>query len=182
MLLIDLDLRNPRLTNMIDKNISCGLVNHLIGDCSLEDAIVKRDDLGFDLLPVGVIPPNPAELLRSDELKALIERVKQEYDYVIVDTSPLGLVADSYGMAHLMDVNLLLVRSGKTNKSFFKQFVQQIRQDGILNFYIVLNDVPIPKRGAGSYGYGYTSYGHSSKYYQNNKYYVDESDEEHGKK
>ena len=178
VLLIDLDLRNPRLSNMIDKSIDRGLVNYLIGDCTLEEAIIKRDDLGFDLLPVGVIPPNPAELLRSKELKELLEEVKEMYDYVVIDTSPLGLVADSYALAHQVDVNLLLVRSGKTNKNFFKSFVQQVYQDGILNFYVILNDVPIPKSGSGAYGYGYTSYGHNSKYYQNNKYYVDDIDED----
>ena len=184
VLLVDLDLRNPTLSNMVDKSVDCGLVNYLIGDCSLEEAILRRDDLGFDVLPVGVIPPNPAELLRSEELKQTIERVKELYDYVIVDTSPLGLVADSYGMSRQVDVNLLLVRSGKTNKSFFKSFIQQVKQDGILNFYLVLNDVPVEKKGLGKYGYGYTSYGYGAygygrkgKYHEHNKYYTDESSE-----
>ena len=88
-------------------------------------------------------------MLRSEELKQTIERVKELYDYVIVDTSPLGLVADSFGMSRQVDVNLLLVRSGKTNKSFFKSFIQLLKQDCIFNFYLVLNDVPVAKKGLG---------------------------------
>ena len=183
VILLDLDLRNPKLTAQLGYKDVKGIVHVLIGEATLDEVIIKDDkELGFHFLPVGVIPPNSAELLRSEQMVSLFEELKVRYDYRIIDTSPLGLVSDSYALANSVDVNLLIARVFKTNKSFFRNFVGQVQQDNVNNPYIVLNDLAISKTGKygsyghyGYYGYGYYAYGDSKYYHQQSaKYYHEE--------
>ena len=184
VLLVDLDLRNPKLSAQLGYKDVKGLVHVLIGEATLDEVIIKNDEeLGFHFLPVGVIPPNSAELIRSDKMMQLFADLKERYDYRIIDTSPLGLVSDAYAIANVVDVNLLIARVFKTNKSFFHNFVEQIQQDSVNNPYIVLNDLAVIKRGKyygayshyGRYGYGRYGYGDSKYYHQQSaKYYHDE--------
>lgn len=160
-LLIDLDFRKPSMAALLHKH-NKGLVNHLVGDITLDEAIIKDETIGFDVLLSGVIPPNPGELIRSEKLKNIITELKTRYDYIVIDTSPLGLVADAYSLSRLVDITLIVVRSGKTNKTFFKRFVAQVKADKIPNVYLILND--IDEKQMGSYGYGY-GYGNNSSYY-----------------
>ena len=180
VLLIDLDLRNPQLSKRLGMDKANGLVNVLIGDNKLEEVIVPAsEEVPYDILPVGTIPPNPAELLRSDEMKNTMDYLKTIYDYVIVDTSPLGLVSDSYAISSLVDANLFVVRVGKTDKTFFRNFIHQMTNEVLSHSYIIINDIPKPKHNK-KYGYGYGKYSYAysgdSKYYhsQSGKYYVDD--------
>lgn len=165
-LLIDLDLRKPSVAGLLHKH-SKGLVDHLIEDITLDQAIIKDESLGFDVLLAGSIPPNPGELIRSEKLKNMILELKERYDYIVIDTSPLGLVADAYSLTNLVDVTLVVARSGKTNKTFFKSFMSQIKADRVPNVYVVLNDIDMKKLGVygKGYGYGNTAYGDRSGYY-----------------
>lgn len=183
VLLVDLDLRNPKLSAQLGYGEVKGLVHVLIGEATIDEVIIKNDEeLGFHFLPVGVVPPNSAELMRSDKMLQLFNDLKERYDYRIIDTSPLGLVSDAYAMANIVDVNLLIARVFKTNKSMFRNFVEQIQQDAVNNPYIVLNDLAVLKRGRygtyshyGRYGYGRYSYGDSKYYHQQSaKYYHEE--------
>lgn len=175
VLLMDLDVRNPQVSKRLGLDNLNGIVNVLIGDCDIDDVIVKAEgDVPFDVLPVGVIPPNPAELLRSDEMINLFELLKTRYDYIIVDTSPLGLVSDSFPIASIVDVNLFVVRVGKTDKSFFRDFISRIDNVLLEKSFIIINDVPKPKHNR-RYGYGRYSYGRDDKYYYHSgKYYLDD--------
>lgn len=183
VLLIDLDFRNPKLSAQLGYGSAKGLVHVLIGEATLDDVIIKNDEeLGFHFLPVGVVPPNSAELIRSDKMAQLFAELKERYDYRIVDTSPLGLVSDAYVMANVVDVNLLITRVFKTNKSMFRNFVEQIHLDSVNNPYIILNDLAVSKKGRygvyshyGRYGYGRYYYGDSKYYHQQcAKYYHEE--------
>ena len=177
VILVDLDLRNPKLSSQLGYGETKGLVHVLIGEVELDDVIIKNDEeLGFHFLPVGVVPPNSAELLRSDKMMQLLEELKRKYDYRIIDTSPLGLVSDAYAITDSVDVNLLIARVFKTNKSFFRNFVEQIQQDSIKNPYVVLNDLAVVKKGKygayshyGRYGYGHYGYGDSKYYHEDEK-------------
>ena len=96
----------------------------------------------------------------------MFEELKKQYDYIIIDVSPVGLVSDTYSLVPLSDVNLLVVRNKKTNKTFFKNIATQLMEDHIQNFYVILNDVDT------SYG----GYEKSYKYHMydkktDNKYY-----------
>lgn len=169
VLLVDLDLRNPSLSRKFGYEKNQGLTNVMIGDISLEDAIIKANaEFSFDFLPAGVIPPNPSELISSVLMSDIFETLKDRYDYLLIDTSPLGLVADAYALTNQVDVNLIVARVGKTTKDRFKTLMQQFKQDKVLNTYVILNDMPQPKKSRTSKLYG--------KYASNNAYYYVDSD------
>lgn len=189
-LLVDLDLRKPSVMATLSTPANRGLVNYLLNQIPLEDAIVQHPDYKFDILPVGVIPPNPAELMASEKMKALIERLKQEYTYIVFDTSPVGLVGDIYPIASLMDHILYTVSCEKTNKNLFKSTIKQMTSRGIKNVSFVFNNVNMKKMEYSSYyqnnygmftGYqqnGYAGYIHATRQHQQGYYFDDAELEE----
>jgi capsular exopolysaccharide synthesis family protein len=163
IILVDFDLRRPALSKSLGMEENKGLSNCLIGQISVDEAIVSLEQ-GFDVLPAGVIPPNPSELIRTSQTKELINTLSKKYDYVILDCSPVGLVSDAHFLAHLVDIMLYVVRDEKTNKNFFKHTIHELQEDGINNMAIIYNDV----NAKVSHYYGKGSYylKHGS-YYQN---------------
>jgi capsular exopolysaccharide synthesis family protein len=158
-ILIDLDLRKPSIANALSIKKHRGLSNYLIDQATLDDIIVKDTKYPFDIILSGTLPPNPGELIKNQKLKDLLETLKQTYDCIVIDTSPIGLVGDAYALTHLVDANLFVVRQDKTNKLFFKTVIEQIKQDNVPNLYIVLNDVNFNKtESAGYLGYIRNSY------------------------
>jgi capsular exopolysaccharide synthesis family protein len=140
-ILVDMDIRKPSINqrfNIVQPN---GVTNYLIDQNSLDEVILHIPKVDFDLLPAGSIPPNPGELIRSDKLIEMFEELRKRYDYIIVDTSPIGMVTDAYSLASISDVNLFVVRNGKTNKSFFKKLTAQLKQDNIPHMFTIINDV-----------------------------------------
>ena len=177
VVLVDMDIRNPKLSQKLGYKNAKGLVHVLIGEATLDEVLVKDDkELGFHFLPAGIVPPNPAELVGSEEMMKLLEELKQRYDYRIIDTSPLGLVSDAYALTGVTDVNLLITRVFKSDKLFFKNFIEQVQQDNVNNPYIVLNDLQVSKNGKYGYGkYGYGKYGYGKYGYGNTHYYHQQS-------
>ena len=177
VVLVDIDIRNPKLSQKLGYKNAKGLVHVLIGEATLDEVLIKDDkELGFHFLPAGIVPPNPAELVGSEEMMKLLEELKQRYDYRIIDTSPLGLVSDSYALTGVVDVNLLISRVFKSDKLFFKNFIEQVQQDNVNNPYIVLNDLQVSKNGKYGYGkYGYGKYGYGKYGYGNTHYYHQQS-------
>ena len=177
VVLIDMDVRNPKLSQKLGYKNAKGLVHVLIGEATLDEVLIKDDkELGFHFLPAGIVPPNPAELVGSEEMMKLLEELKQRYDYRIIDTSPLGLVSDAYALTGVTDVNLLITRVFKSDKLFFKNFIEQVQQDNVNNPYIVLNDLQVSKNGKYGYGkYGYGKYGYGKYGYGNTHYYHQQS-------
>lgn len=177
VLLIDFDIRKPNLTHNLSGVVTQkeGFVNHIIGDCTLAEAI-GTTPYGFDFLKPGLMPPNPGEFVRSGEVNSMLHELKEMYDYIIIDTSPLGLVADSYSLFPDVDVKLLIVRSFKTNKAEFANLFKRLSADNVNDVYVVLNDVDRAKLGYG-YGYGGSAYGYGYGYGMRKKlgnYYVTE--------
>lgn len=188
-ILVDMDIRNPSVLRQFDTEVKFGVTDYLIDQCSLEQAIVKIEGVDYDILPAGTIPPNPGEIVRSDKLKEMFEILRTKYEYIVMDTSPVGLVADAYSLMSLADINLFIVRQAKTNKTFVKKLAAQLKADKISKIYSILNDVKVDGRGykynsGGDYGYGgYGAYGggylsKSKKIAtrQRKKYYTDEDD------
>ncbi len=178
VLLIDFDIRKPNLTRTIDDVIKDkrGFVNYIVGDCTLEES-VETTPYGFDFLKPGLIPPNPGEFVRSGDVNNMLKKLKEIYDYIIIDTSPLGLVADSYSLFPDADVKLLIVRSFKTNKIEFMSLFKRLVADNINNVYIVLNDVDRAKLGYGYGGSGY-GYGYGMRKKLGNYYVTEEFEQE----
>lgn len=161
VVIIDLDLRRPSVAKTLAIHQNKGVSNYLIGQVTFDEIINQHPDFGFDVITAGTLPPNPSELIKTNKTKELLKMLKDKYDYVIVDCSPVGLVSDAYILGKLVDTTLFVVRRGKTNKSFFKSVIRQVRYDGIENVALIFNDV---KGREGYYG--------TSRYYGNNSYYL----------
>ncbi|GHT75825.1 sugar transporter [Bacteroidia bacterium] len=170
VIVVDCDLRRPALSRSLGYEGNKGLSNCLIGQVPLEEAIITSTEYGFDVLPAGVTPPNPSELIRSHQTKEILKALYEKYDYVICDCSPVGLVSDAHFLARLVDVVVFAVRNEKTNKNFFKFTIKELQEDGIHNLAIVYNDVNTKGGYYGSRRY----YGKSSYYLKHGSYYHNE--------
>ena len=163
VLLMDLDIRKPNVHTKMGLEAGVGVSNYLIGDCTLEETFVENP-FDFDIMRAGTIPPNPGELIHSDQLAELIKQLREMYDFIIIDTSPIGLVPDAYAVLEQSDIGLFVIRCMQTNKSFCKQTLQQIAEvvEAPEKLQLVLSDIPtegIHGYGYG-YGYGYGGYGY----------------------
>lgn len=168
VILVDLDIRKPNVHEKLGLETGPGLTNYLIGECAFEDTIRSNSNLGFDVLLAGTVPPNPGELIHSEKLAEVIETLKQRYDFVIVDTSPIGLVPDAYAIIEQTDLTLFVIRCMQTNKKFCKSALEQLSIDHRDKIHLILSDVPIEglRYGyySGGYGYGYGGYGYGYGY------------------
>lgn len=168
VLLIDLDIRKPNIHEKLGLPETNGLTNFLIGDCGLEDTISRDETLGFDVMRAGTIPPNPGELIRSEKLSETLEMLKQRYDFIVIDTSPIGLVPDAYAVVEQTDLTLFVIRCMQTNKKFCKSALEQLSIDHHDKVHLILSDVPTEglRYGyySGGYGYGYGGYGYGYGY------------------
>ncbi len=181
-LLIDMDIRKPNVHTRLGFEDNEGVTDYLIGSKTLDELIIRDEKYKFDILPAGSIPPNPGELISSEKLKQMLLELRSQYTFIIIDTSPIGLVADAYPISMQVDVSLLIARSNKTNKSNFKSLNNQLNSDKLDNFYCILNDVDFENtlygkysKGYGyNYGYGYGYYGRKRDAKQYLHYYDDE--------
>lgn len=161
--LIDLDLRKPNIHTKLGLENGDGMSNYLIGDCEFKDILVTNTPFGFDFVRAGTIPPNPGELVHSDKLVHLLQDLRETYDFIVMDTSPIGLVPDAYAIIEQSDICLFVIRCMQTNRSFCQQTLEQIAEvvENHEKVQIVLSDIPTSGRhsyGSG-YGYGYGGYG-----------------------
>ena len=173
VLLCGLDIRKPRLVDLFkltDKKR--GITTYLAGNADDKELLFNQilksgvnDNL--DLLPAGIIPPNPAELLAKENLDKAIEFLSEQYDYILLDTAPVGLVADTLLIGRVANATIYVCRAGYTAKSSF-DFINEIKDENKLpNMSLVINDVDMDKGtyyGAGKYGYG-KRYGYGYRQY-----------------
>ena len=139
-LLLEYDLRNPKLSEYLELEAKKGLSSYLIGDAKFEDIIHKTNIKNLDVIATGKVPPNPVELIASDNTKNLFSLLENNYDYIIIDTPPLGIVTDSYLLMDYADANMYVARLNHTNKKIFSAMIKDIEQKEISNFGIIIND------------------------------------------
>lgn len=139
VLLIDADLRRPSQARLLIERATPGLSNVLAGHCDENEAIRKSAYPNLDVLFSGEIPPNPSELLGSPRMKQLIDRLSEQYDYILVDAPPVGVVTDACVVARALDGMLFLVRHNKTEKEVLARCVQQIKNAGVRLMGFVIN-------------------------------------------
>lgn len=151
--LVGLDVRKPMLAEYMGlANEGC-LTSYLTDESySMSDLIVPTEFPNLTVLPAGIVPPNPSELLQSDRLDTLFAELRQSFDYIIVDSAPVALVSDTFLLNRLVDMTLYVCRANYTPQNSV-DFINQINeQKRLSNIITVLNDVNIDKIG---YGYGY---------------------------
>ena len=158
--LVGLDVRKPTLATYMDlPNQGC-LTSYIAEDAyTVDDLIVPSGINNLDVLPSGVVPPNPSELLQSEKLDQLFVELRQRYDYVIVDSAPVALVGDSYLLNRLVDMTIFVTRANYTTTELIEFINQTHMQQRLPKMVAVLNGVDAKKIG---YGYGY-GYGNSTK-------------------
>ena len=156
VLLLGMDIRNPKIDEYLQIP-DRGVTNYLTSkDGKLEDYIVKQSGFeAFYVLPSGIIPPNPAELLMGKKVESLFNQLRKEYDYVIVDTAPISLVTDTAIIAKFADAFVYVVRANYLDKRMLNIPKNLYNDNKLPNMSILLNDT-VSKKGYGySYGYGY---------------------------
>ena len=125
-LLIDMDIRKPDVHEKLGLQAPLGVTNYLIGDCELDDIIIRNENIGFDVIAAGTIPPNPGELIRSEKLLELIKTMRERYTYIIIDSSPVGIVPDAMALIEQTDITLYAVRCTSTDKRFAKSTLDNL--------------------------------------------------------
>jgi len=133
----------------------------LIGDKNISEIVQKTHIPNLDLISSGPVPPNPSELLISDEMDVFMEQLKKEYDYIIMDTPPLGLVTDALDLTKYSDANLYMVRQDYTEKGMLGLINDKYKNGEIKNLSFILNYFKLKSGYGYGYGYGYGAYGES---------------------
>lgn len=165
VLLVGMDIRRPRLSEYFHVSNREGVTTYLSGVNSDVASLIHPSELdpNLDLLMAGPVPPNPNELLMSDRFDQIIAYARAHYDYVILDTAPLGMVSDTFLLARAVDVMIYVARANYTNKAAIEMLNGWVRSKRIdVPTYLILNDVDMRSKaysyrqyGSGRYGYGY---------------------------
>ena len=154
-LIVDVDLRRPRVHKALQLENASGVSDVVAKSAKLEDVIQKTMVENLFALPAGHIPPNPTELLHTQAFAKLLAELGEQFDRVIVDSPPIGAVADALILSRSVDGVLLVLKYGATQREMFKRSIMQLDAIGAPLMGCVLNDV---KRNAAGYGYSYYYY------------------------
>jgi len=155
VLLLDADLRRPRVHQVFGASSSAGVTTALVDPSTLDGAIISTGIHNLSVLPTGPIPPNPAELLHSASFQRLLETLSTRFDRIVIDSPPLVPVTDAAILSHLVDTTLLVIRGSKTRKDSALEAVRSLRSVNARIAGAILNDVDLR---AGEYGYQYYAY------------------------
>ena len=155
VLLLDLDMRKPRVhLSFGAENDDKGVSTILIGRYTAGDCIRKTNLEGLDYIAAGPTPPNPAELLMGDPFQHLLNELSEQYDTIILDTPPVGLVTDGILVMQKADISLYIIRSGYSKKHFTDTLNRLSKEENFrARIAVILN--ALPRLGQASYGYGY---------------------------
>jgi tyrosine-protein kinase Etk/Wzc len=149
--ILDCDLRRPTLHVKFKEENSSGLSNYMIDQVSKEEIIRDSFINNLSFIPAGPVLPNSSELIESGALDDLIMYLKKEYEYIIIDTTPSGLVADAALMVKYSNINLLVCRNNFTRKDVFKDVLNLLKTNKVENFDVVFNDLNIKESRYGRY-------------------------------
>ncbi|HLL53724.1 MAG TPA: polysaccharide biosynthesis tyrosine autokinase, partial [Myxococcaceae bacterium] len=168
VLLLDTDMRRPRLHRALGVPNDVGVSSLVVGAATLDQAVKTTEVPNLFILPCGPIPPNPSELLHTRAFADLLEAAKEKYDWVILDSPPINAVTDAVVLATLVDGVVLVVKAGVTPKGLAAQALRSLRDVNAKVFGAVLNAVDFddPKFG-----------GHYSAYHRYGYYYGEKNDE-----
>jgi capsular exopolysaccharide synthesis family protein len=157
-ILIDCDLRRPTLHIKLREENGVGISNFMMKKVSVEEIIRTTSFNNLDFISAGPVLPNPSELIESGVLDNLIGFLKTRYDYIIIDTTPVGIVADAILMMKYASKVLMIIRNNYTRKDIFVNVINNLKTNKLSNYDIVYNDLNLHK----------SSYRHYSNYYIKN--------------
>ncbi|MFO8233844.1 MAG: polysaccharide biosynthesis tyrosine autokinase [Bacteroidales bacterium] len=139
-ILVGYDLRKPKLATLQNLSNTKGVSTYLANKHDIKELIKHTENNYLDIITEGPLPPNPTELISSPKTHTLIQYLKSYYDFIIIDTSPVGIVPDSKLIMKYSDINILLVRQNKTLKNELINTLKYLDNSKIANFYMVMND------------------------------------------
>jgi len=169
VVIIDLDMRRPKIHIGFGVKNTCGMSTLLINRNTIEECIYHSELENLDFITSGPIPPNPAELIISGELEKVIEKLKKSYDYIMIDNPPIGLVSDAMETLKKADYPIYVFKNEYSRKNFINNIDKLILENGIKKLSIILNAVDFKDKYY-SYGYNYSySYGQKNGYYYDSK-------------
>ena len=161
VVMVDLDIRKGTLSRHFG-HYHVGVTNYLSDNTVKVDDIIQHQE-GFDLIPAGILAPNPAELLMDNRLDELMNELRARYDYIIADNVPVGLIADATIANRIADLTIFVVRAGKLDRRQLPDIEKLYQEKKLKNMALVLNGANPERHGYGySYGYGY-GYGYGAK-------------------
>lgn len=157
VLVVECDLRAPKIHTVFHLDPTPGLTNYLNNECAVEDVIKKTNTPNLDVICFGAIPPNPSELLASDIMKEFIESLEEKYDYIIFDTPPVGIVSDAIPLVKISDGVVLVVKHNYTTYPDLSKAIEILkRADGkILGTIINKVKLSSAQKGKAYKNYGY---------------------------
>lgn len=169
VVLVSMDLRKPGIDKQLFKDKEAGLSNYLAGKVTLDKIIHKTDQHeNLSFIPAGIIPPNPAELLSGNKMKELVAVLRTQFDIIILDNSPVGLVVDYMNIIKEVDTTVFIVRQGLTPKMSLDIINDIYYRENIKNVGVVLNDSKAVFQKYSYYG-AYYYYGSNANYFEEEK-------------
>ena len=169
VVLLDMDIRNPQFSKIFKLSNSAGIAGFLEEDIDPHKIVEETQFHNLFIIPAGVTKANPTELLLNGKLAELFQFLEEEFDYVVVDTSPVSPVTDAYILSDFCDLSLYVVRHKYTPKTFIKTLDETNKFKPLKNLAIVFNGIKPRGFIKGNFGYGY-GYGYENKY--NEKYLI----------
>ena len=163
VVLLDCDFRKPTIHRFLKINMhGQGITNVLMEECPLEDALYHIDALNIDVLPVGSVPPNPTELLSTQNMQIVLQTLKESYDYVIIDTPPVSVVTDAAIIGGMVAGAFLVVRSDYAPVEMVQLAKRNLESVHVKIFGIILSRFDAKKtNGQSGYYYSYNDYYYS---------------------
>ncbi len=172
VVMLELDLHKPRIQKALEMNADIGISTFMVGANTLDEIVKPTVVKNLYTILSGPIPPNPSDLVLSEKLKELIDYTKANFDFVLIDTPPIGMLADAAYLMQYSDINLMVLNTKFANKQVLSLFHKLVHDNDIKNIYLVLNGVKrkrsryyYSRYGYGyGYGYGYSyGYGYTKK-------------------
>jgi capsular exopolysaccharide synthesis family protein len=163
ILLLDTDMRRPRLHKTFGIQGGLGLTTAILGEADVDKVIYHSDVSRLDILPCGPIPPNPTELFHTERFLRLIEQLSEKYDRLIFDSPPILVVADPLILSRAMDGVVLVIKSSQTSREIVKRAVRQMTDVKARILGTVLNDIDLQHRDYSYYYYRQYGYYYGEK-------------------
>jgi capsular exopolysaccharide synthesis family protein len=186
--LMEMDLRNPNISKHLQIDRNPGISSYLVGKATVDEICKKTAFEGLYVVPAGPIPPNPAELILLDQFGTLMKELNEKFDYIVIDTAPIGPVSDAQLLAPYVQTSVYVVRHAVTPASYILMIENLKRENKFPGLCVVFNG--LKPRGVNLYGYGFGGYGNGYGYgygyghgygygygSESNGYYVSDGDQ-----
>jgi len=163
--ILEFDIRKPKILHGLGMKRTNGVTNYIVGNCEVDELAVPVQNFeNLFVIPCGPVPPNPAELLLDPKIEKLFDYVRREFDVVIIDTAPVGLVSDAITLGKYADATVYIVRHDYTQKRQIQLIEDLYKSEKMPAMSVVINDIKIKLGYGGYYGYGGYGYGYGYGY------------------